>query len=205
MANKKLIAVLGVIINILWYVLLPLFALIFLFILYKFIFVGNIDWDIAINIPPNDFDFSITPNKPSYRFIAIAGIEGKLLFNVDLTPLLMVVSLSIVLATFYLVLAILYNLRKIFRSLQAGEPFGYANFANLRRIGYSVMLLAVVDFGKSLFNRYLLQQHFSEHGKDYNAKLSFGIDTILVGLVILVIAEIFRHGYQLKTENESFI
>src|SRR5688572_21559141 len=205
MINKKLISFLGVLINIIWYISIPLFSLVFLFLLYQLIFVGNVNWDIPIRIPPNDFDFSITPNKPSYRFIAIAGIEGKLLFNVDLTPLLMVVSLSIVLATFYLVLAILYNLRKIFRSLRAVEPFGYANFANLRRIGYSVMLLAVVDFGKSLFNRYLLHQHFSEHGKDYNAKLSFGIDTILVGLVILVIAEIFRHGYQLKTENESFI
>ena len=205
MGNKKLISILGGLINIIWYVFIPLFSLIFLFVLYKFIFVGNIDWDIPVNIPPNDFDFSITPNKPSYRFIAITGIEGKLLFNVDLTPLLMIVALVVVLSTFYLILAIVYNLRKIFRSLRAGEPFAYANFARLRKIGYFVILFSVVEFGKSLFNRYLLQQHFWEHGKDYNARLSFGIDMILIGLVILVVAEIFRHGYELKTENESFI
>ena len=205
MANKKLISFLSGLVNVLWYISIPLFSAVFLFLLYKFIFDGNVNWDIALSIPPNDFDFAITPNKPSYRFIAITGIEGKLLFNVDLTPLLMFVALVIVLSTFFLILATLYNLRKIFRSLRAGEPFAYANFARLQKIGLFVMLFAVVEFGESLFNRYLLEQHFSNFGKDYTAKLSFGIDLILIGLVILVIAEIFRHGYQLKTENESFI
>lgn len=205
MVNKKLISFLGVLVNVVWYITLPLFSLIFLFVLYRFIFVGDVNWDIAINVPPNDFDFSITPNKPSYRFIAITGIEGKLLFNVDLTPLLISVALVIVLTTFYLCLAIIFHLRKIFRSLRAGEPFAYENFAHLRKIAYCTLSFAVLDFGKSLFNRYLLQQHFKNYGKDYTAKLSFGIDVILIGLVILVIAEIFRHGYKLKIENESFI
>ena len=205
MINKKLISFLSTLINIIWWVALPAFSLIFLLVLYKFIFDGNVNWDIAVNIPPNDFDFSITPNKPSYRFIAISGIEGKLIFNVDLTPLLISVALVLVVGTFYLILAILYNLRKIFRSLRAGEPFAYENFACLRKIGFHVLSFAILELGKSLFNRYLLQQHFWGHGKDYTAKLSFGIDVILIGLVILVLAEIFRHGYKLKTENESFI
>jgi len=205
MINKKLISFLGVLINIIWYISIPLFSLVFLFLLYQLIFVGNVNWDIPIRIPPNDFDFSITPNKPSYRFIAISAIEGKLLFNVVLTPLLICFVIVLVLATFYLILAIVYNLRKIFRSLRAGEPFDYANFSNLQKIGFYVLAFALVDFGKSLFNRYLLQQHFMNYGKDYNAKLSFGIDVILIGLVILVLAEIFRHGYKLKIENESFI
>ncbi len=205
MGNKRLISFLGVLINVIWWVVVPVFSLLFLVVLYKLFIDGNVNWDIAVKIPPNDFDFSITPNKPSYRFIAIAGIEGKLLFNVVLTPLLIFVALVVVGATFYLILAIVYNLRKIFRSLRAGEPFAYENFARLQRIGFFVVSFAILDFGKSLFNRYLLQQHFWSHGKDYSAKLSFGIDMILLGLVILVLAEIFRHGYKLKTENESFI
>ena len=205
MGNKNLIAFLGGLTNIIWWVSLPVFSLLFLVVLYKFISDGNANWDIAVNISPNDFDFSITPNKPSYRFIAITGIEGKLLFNVVLTPLLIFVALFLVVVTFFLILAIVYNLRKIFRSLRAGEPFAYANFARLQKIGYFVLSFAIIDFGKSLFNRYLLQQHFLDYGKNYTAKLSFGIDMILIGLVILVLAEIFRHGYKLKTENESFI
>ena len=205
MGNKKLISFLGTLINIIWWVALPAFSLIFLVVLYKLFIVGNVDWQIPVNIPPNDFDFSITPNKEAYRFIAISEIEGKLLFNVVLTPLLIFVALVVVLSTFYLFLSIVYNLRKIFRSLRAGEPFAYVNFSNLRQIGLFVLLFALVDFGLSLFNRYLLQQHFLDHGKNYTAKLSFGFDVILIGLVILVLAEIFRHGYKLKTENESFI
>ena len=205
MLNKRLISILGGFINVIWWIAIPVFSLIFLIVLYKLFIDGNVNWDIAVNIPPNDFDFSITPNKPSYRFIAITGIEGKLIFNVVLTPLLITVALVLVAGTFYLILAILYNLRKIFRSLRVGEPFAYENFARLQKIGVFVLSFAILDFGKSLFNRYLLQQHFWGHGKDYTAKLSFGIDTILIGLVILVLAEIFRHGYKLKTEKESFI
>jgi hypothetical protein len=111
----------------------------------------------------------------------------------------------VVLSTFYLTLAIVYNLRKIFRSLRSGEPFAYENFARLQKIGFFVLSFAVLDLAKSFFNRYLLQQNFWYHGKYYSARLSFGIDIILIGLVILVLAEIFRHGYKLKTENESFV
>ena len=205
MRSGKLISFLGTLVNIIWWIAIPGFSLIFLFVLYKFIFDGNVNWDIAVTIPPNDFDFSITPNNPSYRFISISGIEGKLIFNVVLTPLLMFVALVVVLSTFSLILAIVYNLRNLFRSLKAGEPFAYENFARLQRIGLFVLSFALVDIGKSLFNRYLLQQNFWDHGKYYSAKLSFGIDVILIGLVILVLAGIFRHGYKLKTENESFI
>ena len=205
MINKRLISILGTLTNLIWYISLPVFSLIVLFVLYKFMVDGNANWDIPVRIPPNDFDFSITPNNPSYRFIAISGIEGTLLFNVDLTPLLIIVALVVVLSTFYLILAIVYNLRKVFRSLRVGEPFAYENFARLQKIGFFVLSFAVLDFGKSLFNRYLLQQNFMYHGKYYSAKLSFSIDVILIGLVILVLAEIFRHGYKLKTENESFI
>src|SRR5215204_7504631 len=138
MGNKKLISFLGTLVNIIWWVAIPVFSLLFLIVLYKLFFTGNVNWDIAVNIPPNDFDFSITPNKPSYRFIAISGIEGKLIFYVVLTPLLICVALFVVLATFYLILAILYNLRKIFRSLRSGEPFAYENLTNLSRIGFFV-------------------------------------------------------------------
>jgi len=205
MGNKKLISFLGAVVNITWYVAVPVFSLIFLYVLYLLIFTNNINHNIPINIPPNDFDFSITPNKPEYRFIAIASIKGELIFNAQLTPLLIAFALVIVSATFFLILAIVYNLRKIFRSLRAGEPFAYENFARLRKIGVFVLLFAVLGLGKSLFNRYLLSQHFWYHGKTYSGRLSLGIDVILIGLVILVFAEIFRHGYKLKTENESFI
>src|SRR5687767_11138074 len=182
MGNKRLITFLGTLVNIIWYVSIPVFSLLFLFVLFKLFFTGNVNWDIAISIPPNDFNFSITPNKPSYRFIAITGIEGKLLFNVTLTPLLITVALVLVIATFSLLLLIIYYLRKIFRSLRAGEPFAYTNFANLRKIGFCVMSFAILDLGEGLFNRYLMQQHFWNHGKDYVAKLSIRIDLILIGL-----------------------
>ena len=205
MGNKKLISFLGSLVNLTWYVAIPVFSIIFIYVLYLLIFTGKLNHNIPINIPPDDFEFSITPNKPEYQFIAISNIKGQLVFKTDITPLWFIVALVLVSVTFFLILAIIYNLRKIFRSLRAGEPFAYENFARLRRIGYFVLSFAVLDLGRSLFNRYLLGQHFWDHGKSYSGRFSLGIDVILVGLVILVFAEIFRHGYKLKTENESFI
>ena len=205
MGNKKLISFLGTLVNITWYVAIPVFSIIFIYVLYLLIFTGNLNHNIPINIPPGDFEFTITPNKPEYQFKAISDIKGQLIFSTDITPLWFIVALVLVSVTFFLILAIIYNLRKIFRSLKAGEPFAYENFARLRRIGYFVLSFAVLDLGRSLFNRYLLSQHFWYHGKAYSGRFALGIDVILVGLVILVFAEIFRHGYKLKTENESFI
>ena len=205
MANRRLISFLGSLVNILWYVAIPVFSIIFLYVLYILIFTGSLNHNIPISIPPNDFDFSITPNKPEYRFIAIASIRGELIFNTDITPLWFVVALVIVFTTFFLILAIIYNLRKIFRSLRAAEPFAYENFARLQKIGLFVISFAVLDLGRGLFNRYLLSKHFQDHGNSYKGRLSLEIDMLLVGLLILVFAEIFRHGYKLKSENESFI
>ena len=205
MGNKKLISFLGSLVNVTWYVAIPVFSIIFIYVLYLLIFTGSLNHNIPLHIPPNDFEFSITPKKPDYQFKAISNIKGQLIFSTDITPLWFVVALVLVSVTFFLILGIIYNLRKIFRSLRAGEPFAYENFARLRRIAYFVLSFAVLDLGRSLFNRYLLSQHFWDHGKTYSGRFSIGIDVILVGLVILVFAEIFRHGYKLKTENESFI
>ena len=205
MANKRLIALLGSMVNILWWIALPLLSGLFIYIMYLLIFNDNLNHNIPINIPSNDFEFSITPNKPEYRWVAIDKIKGQLILNTDNNAMWFAVAFALVVATFFLILAIIYNLRKIFRSLRAGEPFAYENFARLQKIGLFVLSFAVLDFGRSLFNRYLLSQHFSNYGKDYKVKLDLGIDIILIGLLILVFAEIFRHGYKLKTENESFI
>lgn len=205
MANRRLISFLGTLVNIIWYIALPVLSGLFLYIMYLLIFTNTLNHNIPINIPSNDFEFSITPNKPEYRWVAMTRIKAQLIINTDNNAMWFAVAFVLVTGTFFLILAIIYNLRKIFRSLRAGEPFAYENFARLRKIGLFVLCFAVLDFGRSLFNRYLLSQHFSNYGKDYKAKLDLGIDIILIGLVILVFAEIFRHGYKLKTENESFI
>jgi predicted transcriptional regulator len=59
------------------------------------LFDGKVDWEIPIKIPPNDFDFSITPNNPAFHFTAISGIEGKLLFNVNYTSTLKLMQIMV--------------------------------------------------------------------------------------------------------------
>jgi hypothetical protein len=205
MANRRLISFLGTLVNILWYIAVPALSIIFVYVLYILIFTGNLNHNIPISIPQNDLDFSITPNKPEYRWGGISHIKAQLVFNTDVSFMWFVVAIVLVVGTFFLILAIIYNLRKIFRSLKAGQPFAYENFSRLTRIGFFVMSFTVLDLGRSLFNRYLLNKHFWYHGKNYHGRYDWGIDTLLIGLLILVFAEIFRHGYNLKTENESFI
>ena len=100
-----------------------------------------------------------------------------------------------------LVLWVLGQLRAVFQTLREGQPFVAANATRIRRIAYAVI---VGEAGRAAIvfvtNDYA-SRHFVAEGLRFDARPDFSIMAVFYGLIILVIAEVFRAGTRLDEEQ----
>jgi Protein of unknown function (DUF2975) len=114
------------------------------------------------------------------------------------TALLVVLGLAIG-------LWVLVQLRAVFRTLRDGRPFVAANARRIRWIGYAVILGEVVRslvlFGGNAYAR----THFAADALRFDAWPSIDVFAIIHGLIILVVAEVFRAGARLDEDQSLTI
>ena len=97
------------------------------------------------------------------------------------------------------------QLRAVFRTLRDGRPFVAANAMRIRWIGYAVILGEVVQslvlFGGNAYAR----THFAADALRFDAWPRIDVFAIIHGLIILVIAEVFRAGARLDEDQSLTI
>jgi hypothetical protein len=117
-----------------------------------------------------------------------------------LTTTALLVALSLAIGLWVLV-----QLRAVFRTLRDGRPFVAANAMRIRWIGYAVILGEVVHslvlFGGNAYAR----THFAADALRFDAWPSIDVFPIIHGLIILVIAEVFRAGARLDEDQSLTI
>jgi hypothetical protein len=100
---------------------------------------------------------------------------------------------------------ILTQLRGLFRTLRDGRPFVAANATRLRRIGWAVIVAELARTAVIFFENYYVMTHFSAAEVTFQAHARVDFSAIFDGLVILVIAEVFREGTRLADEQSLTI
>ena len=110
-------------------------------------------------------------------------------------------SAVILVALFSLVLWVLVQLRAVFRTLRAGRPFVPDNATRIRRIAYAVLFgEGVRALALQAGMRYGMT-HFSVQGVRFESRPDVNVVAIVCGLIILIIAEVFREGTGLEEEQ----
>jgi hypothetical protein len=96
------------------------------------------------------------------------------------------------------VLLIVGNLRRIFKTLTAGDPFHPDNVGRLRLVG---LILAALELGRWAFwgVAALLMPKADQDGGGLNLTTWFSV------MVVFVLAEVFREGARLRREAELTI
>ena len=112
---------------------------------------------------------------------------------------------AIVLGLLVFMLWILTQLRGLFRTLRDGRPFVAANATRLRRIGWAVIVAEFARTAVIFFENYYAMAHFSAADFAFQAHARVDATVIFDGLVILVIAEVFREGTRLADEQSLTI
>jgi hypothetical protein len=100
---------------------------------------------------------------------------------------------------------VLAQLRAVFRTLRDGTPFVPANAARIRWIGYAViggeLARSVVLFAGNSY----VASRFAADGLRFDQWPRIDILTIVYGLIILALAEVFRAGTRLDEDQSLTI
>ena len=158
-------------------------------------------WQLVTGIFPEK---SLTSLPPASLQIQTPGLDIKFegVTAAIVSPRFLSLTLFSTVVVYAVFLYVLYNLRRVFATLVAGNLFGLENFSSIRRIVGTVItgavLRALVQTACGMF----FAQNVAIPGVDFTAKLTLDFVTLFLGFVILVLAEIFRMGSELKEEQD---
>lgn len=114
-------------------------------------------------------------------------------------------SVAVVLITFGYLLWVVTQLRHVFRSLSQRSTFAAENARRIFRVGLAVIFGEVGRAAIVYFWSYYTSLHFTVSGLRFAASADISPITILSGLAILVIAEVFQEGTRLQEDQSLTI
>lgn len=147
--------------------------------------------------------------KSGYVFSA-PGIEVSINDDNISGPVsaLSVETISLIILFWALLIFSFYQFRKILQSTRENKtPFIFKNIKRIRYIGYSFFAYAVTEFGiECIMSAWLSKLILTgaESVKLYS-KLSLPLWPLLVGVIILCIAQFFSYGFKLQQDNDSIV
>ncbi len=207
MGNYKILSITKLVLNIFWYLQMVLITVIIitgLFLLFdvEFIDLNSLN-GFKIHFSKIIFPDPLVYNGVNYDFSLTNG-EGRLHIN-DLDQKFVYLRMLAALVDSFIYLAIIYFLRKIFKNLTDNNYFTAVNGMYIKKIAYSIILLAFVPEAiHYLTDRLIIG---AIHVNDIIIKNNFQFDyqTILVGLLVFVISIIFLRGIELREDQKLTI
>jgi hypothetical protein len=100
---------------------------------------------------------------------------------------------------------VLGQLRALFQTLREGQPFVPANARRLRRIAVAIIAGELARAAIVYFENYYAMTYFTADGMRFDAPPDLNLFAIVDGLIVLVIAEVFRAGTRLDQEQSLTI
>ncbi len=130
----------------------------------------------------------------------IRGLRGSLTFPVRRGGFF-VLNALVLMSAIGLALWVMTELRAVLRTVRAGSPFVASNSARVRRIACAVIGGELARSAIVYYENAYAMSHFSAPGLHFAARADFSLAAIVEGLIILVIAEVFRTGARLDEEQ----
>ena len=168
-------------------------------------FGGTSELDIPVSFNVDALALQVGAPSLGIESAHLHNVRGSLIFPARAAGSLVAPVLAGVAIMLAGVLWVVGQLRAVFRTLRDGQPFVPANAIRIRRIGFVVM---IGEFVRAAFvfaaNSYAMN-HFSANGLRFDARPDLNLFTIVHGLIILAIAEVFRAGTRLDEEQSLTI
>ncbi len=188
-----------------WIFFLVLFIFVEVVIVVKAVTGDYFQRDIPVHLRSVETLPALTGHSEIVRFNRVTSADAELKLEVKPTTWTVPAIVIGFTAIAYAILSVVFQLRKILRSIRLNEPFDLGNIRRLRIISLSLLSVAVLELLGSLFNRYLLANYGGDAASHYVGQIDFGINTIIMAMIAFILSEIFRQGNALKIENEAFV
>ena len=201
-----------------WYFAILIFSAVFVFFVYHF-FIQGPSYEVhgwPIHVEPSVESFGIRPldNSTDILEVRVDGAEIGFRTEGDWQPkALRMINL---LVGAWLVLLIIYHLRRLMASVAKGTPFIRENVSRFRKAAILLLAIALFDAVRGIFIARYIRSRFSIDNPanplhplelralgDFLQNLDGGL--ILLGLILLVLGEIFRIGLDYKEDSHSIV
>lgn len=201
--SKSLTKILFFIVNVVWWLEWIAFTIVAL----VFVITSFTQKYISINLP---ISFS-SVNFKSVGALNKGLLNGSLLvMNGDFTFQLYnsffntLICLIGLVAVFSFILLVTYQIRLIFTSFIANDPF---NVLNIRRMNFIGVLLIGFSFLELIFNIVInlyLKSQF-EWKESISLTVGYNVTYLLTGIILIIIAGVINLGASLENENKLTI
>ena len=113
----------------------------------------------------------------------------------------MFINAAFLIAMFVLAIWGLEQLHKVFGTLRKGQPFVAANATRLRRVAAAVIASEVLGAGMVAYNQLYAKTHFTATGLLFDWSFNIDFFAVILGLIVLAIAEVFAAGTRLDEDQ----
>ncbi len=160
----------------------------------------TINYSLPITFEVKQEEREIDPKLESLQFIGINQAQGQIGIK-SINAAMLFYSYFVILSIYGF--TILYQLRKFAQSLSVKQPFTKDNAKRLRIIAGAIIICELLQGLIGLFsNAYINSLSEFQHFKITSSLNCFSMEVIFFGFILILIAEAFRCGAELKEENE---
>ena len=192
---------------------LLLFGLVFLsliiFIVIRFSRPSYEVYDWPIELKQKATSHSVQTLTPNKEVIKITSDHYKISFRTNRDWGTIAYLLGGGTLAFAWMIRFLWLIRHILKSMVHKNPFTRDNALRFRQIGFLIMGLPVLMALRHLVTSWYLSAHFSFPGPPFSPIRAFfnhfDFGFIFLGLLILLLAEIFRLGTEYKEDSQSIV
>lgn len=165
------------------------------------------NWVWALEVPATLLDSGATVHTSwGPARLVVQDVRGILQLPIATLPWWLVAVLwtrvAVVLA---LMLLSLHHLRRIFQRVRDGAPFDADNALRMRWLGVLLLALVVFDGVAELATSLAVSKGLPAGSVTVATGLHIDMPLVFVALVLVVLAEIFRRGAELETEQSLVI
>ena len=141
-----------------------------------------------------------TPDTDTIQASFIEDAEGVLRLETKSILLLFIANAAKLLTG--IGLAYIVNLlRGILKNILDGDPFAADNIQRMRRLGYSVLLLGILRPSIEYIAATEILNQLPATTPALNPGATFNTETILISLLILLLAYIWKYGLELERDK----
>ena len=202
LGRKSLASFIKFILNFAWYFQWVILVFVTMVLAIVFITKDKVDHDVPVIISTPIATPSVVSKHSDFVEPTLIVKTANLHFFNKVDFMLVFQSFLFLGLLFFITLSITNLLRKIFDTLTDNRPFIAANAGRLSKIGILMLLYVPVKIAEDLVRHSKATMHFLIDNTTLSTKFEIPFETIIAGLIVLVIAEIFRIGTRLKEEQE---
>ena len=203
LGKRSLASFLKVLLDVAFYGMFVVFALLFVvaWVAQRSDSVGtSLNFGVYFQLDPSVYE--IESETAPHLETELEDASGNLVISGGALDLF-VIPILLLLPPFAVALVVLHRLRRIFRRLIERRPFAAENAKNLRFIGLAIIVGELVFATVVYWITDLVVGRFTGTGVELYSEFDVRVPVLLSGLVLLVIAEVFREGAQMKADLEA--